>query len=143
VTRIYLDSSALVKRVFDEAESVALRDALTRERDAGSHLVASALARVEVARAARTRMDAELPQVVGMAGTDAMDGVSLAHLTNAVLESARIIGPPVLRTLDAIHLATAVALNAHEIWTYDHRMADVAEELGIPVRMPGRDSIGA
>ncbi|MGB3375221.1 MAG: type II toxin-antitoxin system VapC family toxin [Microbacterium sp.] len=143
MTRIYLDSSALVKRIFDEAESLALRDALTGAQDRGSHLVTSALARVEAGRVARTRIDAELPRVIGMAATEVMDGVAVASLTRAIMESARIIGPPVLLTLDAIHLATAVALTVDEIWTYDTRMAIAAEELGIPVRMPGRDSMEA
>ncbi|MGF2949766.1 type II toxin-antitoxin system VapC family toxin [Microbacterium alcoholitolerans] len=141
MTRVYLDSSALIKRIFDERESLALRDALTDAEQQGVHLVTSALARVEVGRVARTRIDADLPRVVGMAATEAMDGISTAHLTRTVMDSARIIGPPVLRTLDAIHLATAVALSVDEIWTYDIRMAQVAEELGIPAVMPGRDSI--
>lgn len=141
MTRIYLDSSALMKRVFDEAESGALRDGLMRAHEAETHLVTSSLARVEVARATRTRIDAGLPANATLAATDAMDGIATAHLTRAIMESARTIGPPVLRTLDAIHLATAVALAADEIWTYDARMAQTAEELGIPVRTPGRDSI--
>ncbi|MFT4219318.1 MAG: hypothetical protein QM611_02200 [Microbacterium sp.] len=36
-----------------------------------------------------------------------------------------------------MHLATAVALGADEVWTYDQRMATTAEELGIPSRAPG------
>jgi predicted nucleic acid-binding protein len=141
MTRAYLDSSALVKRIFDEPESTALRAALDQAHDDGVHLVSSALARVEVGRVARTRLDFDVARVVAMASIEAMDGISTAHLTKAVLDSARIIGPPVLRTLDAIHLATAVALSADEVWTYDDRMAQVAEELGIPSRMPGRDAV--
>ena len=53
------------------------------------------------------------------------------------VEQARIVGPPLLRSLDAIHLATAVALAADEVWTYDQRRARTAEELGILSRMPG------
>ncbi|GAA3937395.1 type II toxin-antitoxin system VapC family toxin [Microbacterium soli] len=143
MTRIYLDTSALAKRVFLEGESLALRDALDAAKHQGWHLVTSALTRVEVARVARTRIDAELPQAIGRAFVDSMEGVATAHLTRAVLDSARIIGPPVLSTLDAIHLATAVALTVDEVWTYDSRMAQTAEALGLTVCMPGRDSMDA
>lgn len=65
-----------------------------------------------------------------------MEGIGIAPMTGPILESARIIGPPVLRSLDAIHLATAVAVGADELWTYDERLASASEEIGIVARMP-------
>ncbi|MFT4236063.1 MAG: type II toxin-antitoxin system VapC family toxin [Microbacterium sp.] len=135
---IYLDSSALVKRVSAEEWQPQFRAALAAAVDAGAILTASALARVEVSRALRTKIDAESLDVLTRAYREAMDGIGIAPMTAPILESARIIGPPVLRSLDAIHLATAIALGVDEVWTYDDRMAVVTEEMGIPARMPGR-----
>ncbi len=132
----YVDSSALVKRIGDEHGADALRSAFDVASTMGVGFVTSGLARVEVGRAVRTRLDAESPGAVAAAGYEAFVGVSITDLTRPILESARVIGPPVLRSLDAIHVATAIALGVDELWTYDHRMAQVAEELGIRVRVP-------
>lgn len=133
----YLDSSALVKRLFHEDGSETLRAAIRDGVVAHTRFVTSALARVEVARVARMRSDALPPRHIAVAASEAFLGVAVAQLTRPVLESARVIGPPALRSLDAIHVATAIAAGVDELWTYDHRMARVAEELGIPVRVPG------
>lgn len=135
--RAYLDSSALVKRVADEAGADGLRAAVDVAGATGMRFVTSALARVEVGRAVRARLDAASPSAVAAAGYEAFIGVSVADLTRPILESARVIGPPVLRSLDAIHVATAIAAGVDELWTYDHRMAEVAEGLGVRVRVPG------
>jgi predicted nucleic acid-binding protein len=134
--RIYLDSSALVKRVFEEPDADALRGALAAAHTAGASFATSALARVEVGRVTRSRLDEAPPRDIAVASSEAFLGVAIAALSRSVLESARVIGPPVLRSLDAIHLATAIALGVDELWTYDHRMRTVAEDLGIPVRAP-------
>lgn len=136
MTLIYLDSSALLKRIFEEAETEAFDEALSEAHRQGAQLIASALARVEVARAARTRIDIEPPHRVAVVSSEAFAGVAIADLTRPVLESARVIGPPLLRSLDAIHLATAVAVGADQLWTYDQRMATVAEQLGIRSNAP-------
>lgn len=134
--RAYIDSSALVKRVSDEIHADALTDALERTLDEGGVVVTSALARVEVARALRLKLDVDEPRKIIVAATEIFDGIAVAAIETMILDHARIIGPPLLRSLDAIHLATAVALGADEVWTYDQRMAGVAEELGILSRSP-------
>ena len=134
--RAYVDSSALVKRIADEQGSDELRSAFDTAALAGVRFVTSSLSRVEVGRAVRARLDESAPSDVAAAGYEAFIGVSLAELTRPIVESARVIGPPVLRSLDAIHVATAVAAGVDELWTYDQRMADTAEGLGIRVRMP-------
>lgn len=134
--RIYLESSVLVKRVSLEAGAEALRAALGTASADGALLLTSMLARVEVSRVLRTRLDSVNPAELTAAAYEALVGVAIAPLSRPVLESARVIGPPVLRTLDAIHVASAVSLGADELWTYDRRMTVGAEELGIRVRQP-------
>lgn len=134
--RVYIDSSALVKRVSDEVHTDALTDALEKTLDEGGVVVTSGLTRVEVARALRLKLDVDEPRRIVVAATEVFDGISVAAIEGMVLDHARIIGPPLLRSLDAIHLATAVAIGADEVWTYDRRMAQVAEELGILSRSP-------
>lgn len=133
---VYLDTSAVLKRIFIEKESDALQDALSAVLAADGRFVTSALARIEVSRALRRRSDAEPPVRLARAFVEALAGVATAAITDEIVESARIIGSPFLRSLDAVHLATAVALGVDELWTYDQRMAEAAEELGIPSGSP-------
>ena len=95
---IYLDSSALMKLVRREDETTALRDWLNLYPEQA--VVASELGRVEVLRAARKiggQVLAEARAVVG--------DVDLVPLDRAVQDVACDIGDPLLRTLDALHLA--------------------------------------
>lgn len=126
---VYLDASALVKQVVAEAESAALRTYLTHR----PHRATSVLARVEVVRA------------LGRVGVDqqarleaVFKGVVVVGLGEEIVSRAGRVGPPALRTLDAIHLATALELGADlaAFVTYDARLADSARALGIPVAAP-------
>ncbi len=133
----YFDSSALLKRVLEERETSALEDAIAvmvRTHD----LQASALVDVEVSRALRRRIDRELdPRMLHRALDDAIGDIDLVPIDAEVIRTARVIGPPVLRSLDAIHLATAILIGADFIVTYDERMAEAASVLGIGVESPG------
>lgn len=133
---IYVDSSALVERVSKEEHQRAPTAELTRAVAEGHLLISSVLARVEVSRALPVRIDDLDVTRVTAASAQAMEGIGVAPMTGPILESARIIGPRVLRSLDAIHLATAIVIGADELWTYDERLATASEEVGITVRMP-------
>jgi predicted nucleic acid-binding protein len=125
----YLDSSALVKLAVREAESLALRRYLRRRRP----LVASALARTEVVRALMPLG----PQAIRR-GHDVLARVDLVRVNDRVLDAAGALPPVELRSLDAIHLATAQQLGADlaRIVTYDDRMATAAGQLGLTVARP-------
>ncbi|MEO7555205.1 MAG: type II toxin-antitoxin system VapC family toxin [Acidimicrobiales bacterium] len=125
----YLDSSAIVKLVVREPESAALRRYLRRRRP----LVSSALARTEVLRALLAAGD----EVVA-AGRSALATVELIRVNDRVLNAAAVLLPVELRSLDAIHLATAGRLGAQLgcIVTYDDRMATAARSLGQRVASP-------
>lgn len=119
----YLDSSAVVKLAVREAESDALRRYVRRRRP----LVSSALARTEVARALLPLG----PQAVQRGGA-VLARVDLIRISDGVLTAAGALLPLELRSLDAIHLATAQQLgdDLGEIVTYDDRMAVGARHLG-------------
>lgn len=125
----YLDSSALVKLVKEEAESEALGGELQRWDGWSS----SRLARVEVSRAARlATADAE------QAVEELMELLALLPLDDAVLTSAAVLEPRSLRSLDAIHLATALSVgdDLGTLITYDERMLAAAQSAGLPATAP-------
>ena len=132
---IYLDSAAVVKLVHAEAHSRALRDWLDQRAD--SSWVSSVLAEVESFRAlARHAPEAirRLPSV--------LDLIDLVDLDSAVRVLAQTVSPASVRSLDAIHLATAVRMRPQlkSFVTYDKRLADAATAAGLTVDMPGPGS---
>ncbi len=128
---IYFDSSALLKLLFDEPESAALVSWL-QDRE-GLPPVSSELTQVEVIIASR-RLD---PAVVPVARR-LLGQVDLVPLRGAVLRAAEV-GEPPLRTLDALHLASALVLGAglSAFLTYDARLAAAAQAAGLPVAHTG------
>jgi predicted nucleic acid-binding protein len=136
---VYVDSSALIKRAVDEAESGALESALTRYVAGGVALVSSSLAWIEVSRALRRRLDGgssadELRDAID----GALSGIAERLITPDVVALARRVSPPVLRSPDAIHLATAIVLDADEVIAYDHRLMDACRLHGLATVSPGK-----
>ncbi len=128
---IYLDSSALLKLLFEESESEAL--ALWISERAGAPMVTSELAKAEVVRAAR-RLDAD----VVPAARALVSQLDLIPLRGGLLDEAADAGTPRLRTLDAIHLVSAVSIRAEltAFVSYDNRLVTAAEAAGIPPVRP-------
>jgi predicted nucleic acid-binding protein len=135
--RIYVDSSALVKRAIQERESVELIDALDRHQHEGDALLSSSLAWVEVTRVLRSRLDLEPPTEVAQLIDVALSGILEAPITEQVISIARRLGPSTLRSPDAIHLAAATLLTADVICAYDKRLLVAASELGFRTASPG------
>lgn len=129
MTGVYLDSSAIVKLAVREPESGALRKHIRRRRP----LVSSALARTEVLRALLPYGSAPVA-----AGRGVLARINLVRVNDRVLDLAGSMDPAELRSLDAIHLATALRLREElgGIVTYDERMAGAAEQLGFRVFAP-------
>jgi predicted nucleic acid-binding protein len=125
----YLDSSAIIKLAVAEPESSALRTHLRRRRP----LVSSALARTEVLRALLPFGDTALSR-----GRDVLRRIDLIRINERVLEAAGVLEPAHLRSLDAIHLATAqlIAGDLAQLITYDNRMIEAARSLGLKTSMP-------
>ena len=130
--KLYLDSSAIVKLVQREAESNALRRFLRRHRD--DRRVTSALARVEVVRA----ISGGGPAAVAHARRQ-LARVDEIAIDRDLLDTAATIAPGErLRSLDAIHLASAQALapDLRAVVTYDQRMAAAGHTLGMTIEAP-------
>jgi predicted nucleic acid-binding protein len=127
---LYLDSSALVKLVVAETETPALLAFLK----GWPHRVSSALARVEVLRAVK-RLGA--PAAVRRRAARVLARVALVRIDEPVLAAAVRLRPPELRTLDAIHIATAQSLDdLGGIVTYDARLARAASRARFAVWAP-------
>ena len=129
---IYLDSSALLKLLHEERESDALEEWLSER--AGTPVVSSELAKIEVIRASR-RVNADMvPEARAL-----LNGVDLIPLTSDVVDDASDVGGPMMRGLDAIHLASALSIRADlsAFVAYDHRLADTAAAAGLKPLHPG------
>lgn len=123
---IYLDSSALLKLLFEESESAALAQWIAER--AATPMVSSELARAEVVRATR-RLDAD----VVPAARALVSQLDLIPLSGALIEEAADAGEPTLRALDAIHLASALSIRADltALVAYDNRLLAAAEAASI------------
>jgi len=129
---IYLDTSAFVKLVQVERETPAVRAFVVEQ--AGTPLISSTLLVVEARRAAM-RSHPDLVHLVELTLTQ----VGRLNITDAVIELAGRLPDPLLRSLDAIHLATALEVRSDLdcMVTYDARLAAAAKQQRLPVVAPG------
>jgi predicted nucleic acid-binding protein len=128
----YVDSSALLKLVVSEAETPALEADLA----ARDGLVSSSIAVVECHRAARRAANRRILQRTD----EIFEAIYLLDLTPLIVERASTLRPVTIRSLDAIHLASALSVDEEdlEVITYDDRMAEAARTNGLRVSQPGR-----
>jgi predicted nucleic acid-binding protein len=127
----YVDSSALVKLVVPEPESVALIERLR----SWPERVCSALALTELPRALAR---AGLGPAAHRRARDVLGRIALVDIDRRILATAAMLEPRTLRTLDAIHLATALAVreDLEIVVTYDPRLKAAAERVRIDVVAP-------
>lgn len=126
----YLDTSALVKLVVAEAESAALLAWLGGDERVP---VSSDLTRTELIRAVRRVAPDRMVEARVV-----LDALTLLELTPAVFEQAGRLDPAIARSLDAVHLAAALALgdDLEGFVTYDERLAEAARANGVAVVAP-------
>lgn len=126
---MYLDASAAVKLVVAEAET----SALTSYLESRSARVSSRVLSVEIARAVGSRRPDALGEIPAVMGS-----LDFVELDAAIAELAGRLLPNTLRSLDAIHLASALAFagTLEAFVTYDHRQADAARAAGLVVASP-------
>ena len=128
---LYVDSSALVKLVVAEPETPALMARLSQQ----PNLVSSAVAAAEVIRAARL---ASTSQAVVARAREVVRAVHLLAVDARVLDHAADLEPRGLRTLEAIHLASALSIrdDLEAMVVYDKQLAAAAEAAGLKVLSP-------
>lgn len=131
----YLDASALVKLVTSESDTDALRAFLATRPSRATSIVAL----VEVRRAVLRRAPAALEAVSAL-----LAGVAVLSLDEEIAGRAGLVEPATLRTLDAIHLASAETLGAdlEAFVTYDERLAAAARGARLPVASPSATGSG-
>lgn len=131
VAPAYIDSSAAVKLIVRERESAALVAVLERDHDM---LITSDIGFVEVSRAgARAGVPpSDIDEV--------LDTLVAMPLDGRVRHRAQRVGPSSLRSLDAIHLASALSLEVDGLTfvAYDERLLEAARAAGLPTSAPGR-----
>jgi uncharacterized protein len=130
---IYLDTAALVKLIHREPESDELVDWLNAQVD--RIFVSSALVEVELPRALRRCEPARLTEVPSV-----LAQISVYDVDETVRATAGSYQDPSIRSLDAIHLATADAILGDDVTSfvsYDRRLLASAKAIGLPVISPG------
>ncbi len=124
-----------MKLIAEEAETDALTVWL-RDRPVR---ITSVLSRVEVLRAARRVAAATDDDAVIARASSVMASVAITDVTGAIADRAGVVDPPVLRSLDAVHLATGILAGPLEAFVaFDDRLADAARAVGLVVVQPGR-----
>jgi len=131
----YCDSSALFKLFVDEPGSASLRRLLS----GGVDLVSSTILRVEVLRALARRGgvdDSEPAEAF-------LDSMAFVVLSDSILRRAAALRPVALRTLDSLHLASALELSPppDAFLCYDDRLGGAARQHGLRVLAPGDDEV--
>lgn len=124
----YVDASAMVKLAVPEAES----SSMLRWYTEAERVVTSRIGLVEIRRAA-ARHTHEPDQVRSLVAS-----MEIVELSPEIADRAAGVAPSILRALDAIHLATAMALGGEvdAFVTYDDRLAEAAHAVGLPVVRP-------
>ena len=127
---VYADASGLAKLVVAEPETAALRAWIASEEPV---LVASDLVRTELMRAARRTAPDR-----AVAVRSVLDAITLLKLSSATFETAGRLEPAGMRSLDALHLASALELgdDLDGFLTYDDRLAEAARAQGMTVVAP-------
>ncbi len=130
---IYLDSAAVVKLVHAEANSPALREWLDERADVG--WISSVLVEVESFRALARHAPDAIRRLHSV-----LDLIDLVDLDPPIRILAQAMTPATVRSLDAIHVATALHIRGQlaSFVTYDKRLADAAAIAGLTVDMPTR-----
>ena len=131
---LYFDTSALAKLVLLEAETTALREWISARRDESQFTNIVGIVELH-------RLAARVNAAASTAAAYLASRVDQLELTPLALARAATLPPPQVRTLDALHIASASELSdLTALVTYDSRMIIAAREYGLPVDSPGLDA---
>ncbi|MDO3032228.1 type II toxin-antitoxin system VapC family toxin [Mycobacteroides abscessus] len=132
---IYIDTSALTKLLIEEDETAELQAWLREQRGQDQYAVTSAIGRVELMRVVARQGEPGLRE----RALYLLDGLDILPITAAVITLAERIGPATLRSLDAIHLASAsqIAGELSAVVAYDIRLLEGCRAVGFQTQSPG------
>ncbi|GAA1939362.1 type II toxin-antitoxin system VapC family toxin [Microbacterium aoyamense] len=129
---VYVDSSAAVKLMAEEKESDALAHALEQAAETGTAIRSAALLETELRRAAnRLSLSQEAVTVI-------LEGIDLVDMPRSVFAEAGLVVGANLRSLDALHVVTALRCGPTTFISYDARQIEAARAAGLAVASPGR-----
>ncbi len=131
---VYVDTSAAMKLLVEEKESADLAAHLEQRREASDTLVASLLLHTELHCAANRRPEHIEHETV----SDVLSVIALVDIESGDLTTAPLL-PGRLRSADAIHLATALRVNARAMVAYDTELRAAARTAGLDAVSPGAD----
>jgi predicted nucleic acid-binding protein len=133
---LYVDTSALLKLLVREAESIAIERELVQWQSLATSVVTEVELPRAVARAREDRPDAVIDGSLVLQGIIA--SAAIVELTDDIVASARDIAPVHVGALDAIHIASALSLDIElaGVATYDNRMKNALIRAGANVVAP-------
>ncbi len=126
----YIETSAAAKLLISENESRVLKQWIDEFKINGGSIVSSPLLETELRR---TAIRQNAPQTTG---SEILDRLDIAELDRSVFTQAGILSGANLRSLDALHVAAALGVNADVMISYDQRQLDAAEAAGLRVHSP-------
>jgi uncharacterized protein len=128
---IYLDSAAVVKLAHAEPESPALRGWLDERAETG--WISSVLTEIESFRALARYAPGAVSRLPAV-----LDQIDMIDLISGIRILARTVEPATVRSMDAIHLGTALhsRRGLTSFVTYDKRLLDAAQAAGLPIDSP-------
>ena len=127
---LYVETSAAAKLLVEEPTSGRLAARLDSAVDSDDALLSSMLLETELRRFA-VRVDLAQVAVTGL-----LERFDLVETDRSLYREAGLLLGRHLRSLDALHLATALRVGADVMVTYDRRQAEAAESAGLPVLAP-------
>ncbi|MFT4135015.1 type II toxin-antitoxin system VapC family toxin [Microbacterium sp.] len=128
--KVYLDASAAAKLMTMEAESLALRTCLAESSDGGDSVWSSVLLETELRRMAQRNGHTQAE------ATTVLDALSLGLADRALFVEAGLLPGDARRSLDALHVATALRLSADLFISYESRQLAAARDAGLHVASP-------
>lgn len=131
MTLHYADASAWGKLINDEPHTGDMLDHLDAVHHGGGHFISSYLVVTELHRAANRL------RIAAAGVVDALAELSLRVPDRDIFDLAARLPGTHLRSLDALHVATAIETRADVFITYDARQAEAARDAGIDVVSPG------
>jgi predicted nucleic acid-binding protein len=133
---LYVDTSALLKLLVREEESIAIERELVQWPSLATSIVTEVDLPRAVARAREDRPDSVIDGSLILRGIIA--SAAIVELTDDIVASARDVAPVHVGALDAIHIASALSLDTElaGVATYDNRMKDALIREGVDVIAP-------